>query len=145
MPGSYAEWPASSPADSTDDLVICVLGRDPFGASLERTVSGRHVMGRSVRVMRPGSRAEARLCQIAFIGGDPRAEIEPWLAELRGRPVLTIGDGPDFTDAGGAIAFVPVAQTVRFEVNRTALDRAGVRLSSRVLALATRVTAGGRR
>lgn len=141
----YAEWPATPPTDATDELVICVLGHDPFGASLDRTVQGRRVLGRAVRVVRPGSRAEARLCQIAFIGGDPRAEIGPWLAEMRGRPVLTIGDGPDFTEAGGAIAFVPVEQTVRFEVNRNALERSGVRLSSRVLALATRVTTGDRR
>lgn len=141
----YAEWPASPPADATDDLVICVLGHDPFGAALDRTVAGRRVLGRPVRVLRPGSRAEARLCQLAFIAGDSRAEIGPWLAEMRGRPVLTIGDGPDFTEAGGAIAFVPVEQTVRFEVNRNALERSGVRLSSRVMALATRVTAGGRR
>jgi hypothetical protein len=141
----YAEWPVAAPADPADDFVICVLGRDPFGAVLERTVAGRRVLGRPVRVLRPGSRAEARLCQLAFIAGDPRAEVEPWLAEMRGRAVLTIGDGPAFTEAGGAIAFVPVAQTVRFEVNRNALEQAGVRLSSRVMALATRVTTGGRR
>ena len=141
----YAEWPSAARADSSADLVICVLGRDPFGAVLDRTVAGRRVLGRPVRVMRPGSRAEASLCQLAFIGGDPRAEIEPWLAELRGRPVLTVGDGPGFADAGGTIAFVPVEQTVRFEVNRGALERSRVRLSSRVLALATRVTEGRRR
>ncbi len=141
----YAEWPAAGPADSAADLVICVLGHDPFGAVLDRTVAGRRVLGHPVRVLRPGSRAEALLCRLAFISGDPHAEIDPWLAELRGRPVLTVGDGPDFTEAGGTIAFVPVEETIRFEVNRAALERSGVRLSSRVLALATRVTEGRRR
>lgn len=140
----YAQWPAAAPADSSAELVICVLGHDPFGAVLDRTVAGRRVLGHPVRAMRPGSRSEALLCQMAFISGDPRAEIQPWLAELRGRPVLTVGDGPEFTEAGGTIAFVPVDQTVRFEVNRKALERSGLRLSSRVLALATRVTDGGR-
>jgi hypothetical protein len=138
----YAVWPPAAPVGSSDDLVLCVLGHDPFGAVLDRTVAGRRVMGHGVRVLRPSSRAEAQLCRLAFIGGDRHAEIESWLSELRGRPVLTVGDGPGFAGAGGAIAFVPVDETVRFEVNLAALQRSGVRLSSRVLALANRVSAG---
>ena len=60
----YAEWPTAAAADSGADLVICVLGHDPFGAVLDRTVAGRRVLGHPVRVMRPGSRAEAELCRL---------------------------------------------------------------------------------
>ncbi len=133
----YAQWPG--PTDPGAALVICVVGHDPFGAVLDRTVAGRRVLGREVRVLRPASRAEARECGLAFIGGDRRSEVDTWLAELRDRPVLTVGDGAEFTEAGGAIGFVVSDRSVRFQVNLAALRQSGVTLSSRVLALATRV------
>ena len=135
----YAAWPGSGGSEAAGDLVICVLGHDPFGAVLDRTVAGRTVLGRPVRVLRPANRAEAGPCQLAFVGGDRRSEIEPWLSDLSDRPVLTVGDGAQFTDAGGAIGFVVRDRTVRFEVNLDALRHSGVKLSSRVLALASRV------
>lgn len=137
----YTAWPAAAlpPSDSSADVVICVLGRDPFGAMLDRTVAEHRVLGRRVQVRRPGNPAQARRCHVAFIGGDLRSEVEPWLVSLRDSPVLTVGEGSAFARAGGAIAFVRTGQTVRFEANLNALRQAGVQLSSRVLALATRV------
>jgi hypothetical protein len=136
----YTAWPPSvlPTADSSADVVICVLGRDPFGTMLERTVAERRVLGHRVEVRRPGNPAQARQCHVAFISGDQRSEVDPWLVSLRGSPVLTVGEGSAFARAGGAIAFVRAGQTVRFEANLDALRLAGVQLSSRVLALATR-------
>lgn len=136
----YTAWPPSalSTADSSAEVVICVLGRDPFGTLLDRTIADRRVLGHRVEIRRPGSPAQARQCHVAFISGDQRTEVDPWLASLRGSPVLTVGEGSAFAKAGGAIAFVRAGQTVRFEANLDALRLAGLQLSSRVLALATR-------
>jgi hypothetical protein len=58
------------------------------------------------------------------------------LEQLERRGLLTIGEGDKFVRSGGVLGFVPVAQTVRFAVNLDAGRRAGLRISSRMLALA---------
>jgi hypothetical protein len=52
--------------------------------------------------------------------------------------VLTVGEGEEFLASGGIIGFVMVEETVRFAINQDAAHRAGLRVSSRVLALALR-------
>ena len=61
-----------------------------------------------------------------------------WLAALRGTSTLTVGEGTDFLRRGGMIAFVIVDQTVRFLIDDRAARGSGLRISSRVLALAAR-------
>jgi hypothetical protein len=68
--------------------------------------------------------------------------VDPWLAALRGNPVLTVGEGAGFLRAGGMVAFVIVDQTVRFLIDDAAARHAGLRISSRVLALAARPRQG---
>jgi hypothetical protein len=58
---------------------------------------------------------------------------------LARRGVLTVGEGEAFADAGGTISFVIVDNVVRFVINVTAGEKAGLRLSSRLLAIATRL------
>ena len=58
---------------------------------------------------------------------------------LNGSPVLIIGDSPEFARSGGIIGLENVENRVRFRVNLDAAQRSGLRLSSRILDLATSV------
>ncbi|MGH7497940.1 MAG: YfiR family protein [Gemmatimonadales bacterium] len=134
----YVEWPASAFSDEGSPLVICVIGRDPFGAILERTVEGQVTDGHVIRILRAPLAADARGCHVAFAApatGDPRVPS----FDASSPPVLTVGEGPDFAREGGMIGLVIVDATVRFEINLDAVRRAGLRVSSRVLALASHV------
>ena len=141
----YAEWPASPPADATDDLVICVLGRDPFGAALDPDRRGPFPRARAPSAgtapgePRGGAALPARVHRRA--DRTPRRTL---LAEMRGRPVLTIGDGPTSPRpaaplpscqrrADGALRGQPQRPRA---LGRAQLARDGAR---------HRVTAGGRR
>jgi hypothetical protein len=53
--------------------------------------------------------------------------------------VLTVSDMPQFSQRGGMIQFVLEGKKVRFEVNLTAVQRAGLTLSSELLKVATTV------
>jgi hypothetical protein len=134
----YAEWPASAfmASDSTAAFNLCLLGQDPFGGMLDRMARGRFMSGHPVRLQRPATSKDARECHLAYIAGDKITEVGPWLLELDGHPVLTVGDGENFLRQGGAIALTRVDETIRFEVNVASVRRAGLILSSRVLAMA---------
>ena len=134
----YVQWPPSAFADPESPINVCVLGRDPFGRVLEETFEGRRVNTRPFRVLRPG-RPAAELCHVAFVGEATAAVREAWLGVLREEATLTVGDGSDFARRGGMIGFVPIEETVRFEINVDAVEAGGLQISSRVLALATRI------
>lgn len=138
----YVEWPARSFATSNAVLKLCVTGADEFRPILERTVAGRRARGRPLQVLAPEVPAAAGECHVIYIGGG-RTPAAQWLTALENRPILTVGAGADFRRRGGMIAFVVVNGTVRFEIDAERARRAGLQISSRVLALATHVADNG--
>ena len=138
----YVEWPASSPPDSR--LSICVLGSDPFGRILDATVAGRTVQGRPLEVRRVQTASEASGCEVVFVSRDAWRRNPGSLEALGSAGSLTVGDSEQFARGGGVIGFVILDETVRFVVNDTARDRAGLRISSRMLSLAAAIYGRGR-
>ena len=140
----FVDWPAAAFPDP-NLLKICVLGNDPFGGSLE-TVAGEQVAGHKLQVVRMDSTSKLAGCQILFISRSERGRIEQILAAVKGSPVLTVGDTQKFADDGVIINFILEGSKVRFEINTESADRAGIRISSKLLQLARRiVTAPGAR
>jgi hypothetical protein len=132
----YVDWPAAAFPDSAAPVNLCLVdGDEAMSDIVRRTVEGRSSRGRPVRLLRPDVPAQAGDCHLLFLPAEtPLAET--WLAALRGTPTLTVGEGPGFLRRGGMIAFVIVNQTVRFLIDDPEARRAGLRISSRVLALA---------
>lgn len=137
----FVSWPGiARPKPSFD---ICILGEDPFGPFLERTVQGETVNGKSVverHIMRP---QEAQSCAILYVGRTEAARLRQVLDTVRAWPVLTVSDLPDFVDKGGMIQFVLQSGKVRFEVNLVPATQAGLALSSELLKVAVEVKGAG--
>lgn len=134
----YVEWPAASFPSAGAAVKLCVTGADEFRPILERAVAGRRTRGRALQVVAPEVPRAAGECHAIYIG-ETRAAAAQWLAALEDEPILTVGGGADFVRRGGMIGFVVVDGTVRFEINAERARRAGLQISSRVLALATRL------
>jgi hypothetical protein len=128
------QWPGAGD-EETGEFRLCVLGADPFGASLD-LVRGKTIGARTVTTRIVQDAAGARDCQLVFISGAERARLREHLDALRGHPVLTVSDLPQFSRAGGIISLKTVDNKVRFEINLGAAERVGLRLSSRLLSLA---------
>jgi hypothetical protein len=135
----FVEWPAAPVDCTTAPLNIAVLGQDPFGPALDRTVAGRRVGSQPIRVQRLRRAAEIEPCTLLFVTAAESERLAEVLGALRGRPVLVVGESPGFARRGGAIGFHVDGKRVRFETNRQAAAAAGLTLSSRLLALASAV------
>lgn len=103
-------------------------------------IDGEQIQGRQLSVKRLDSTAEAGGCSILFLGAGERDWLDTYLASVAGRPVLTVGDAPDFLARGGIIQFVLTGDHVRFSVNLNAAHRNGLQLSSELLKVAMNVT-----
>ena len=53
--------------------------------------------------------------------------------------VLTVGDTSGFTESGGSINFLMEDSKVRFDINLTASEKAGLKIRSQLLRLAKKV------
>jgi hypothetical protein len=135
----YVEWPADEFASADAPIVVGVLGRNPFGPVLEQTLAGRASQGRRIELRALESVTDAEDYHVVFIARE-EYRLNPDLIERLDRAgLVTIGEGETFVQRGGVLSFVLVNQTIRFAVNLSAAERAGVRISSRMLALATAV------
>lgn len=134
----FVEWPSWAFHDDRSTVRLCVLGDDPFGGSLGEIAEGE-VAGRRVTVLRARSMGTPAGCQILFVSRSERGRLPAILREVRDAPVLTVGDTGGFLEHGGIVNFVLDGTKVRFEISQEAAERAGIRISSRLLRLATRV------
>jgi len=132
----FIEWPPSSFSDASAPLRICVLGRDPFGEELRNITNQKTVNGRKLAVNEVVDLRQARSCQILFIASSGQIPLQQILEGLGGASVLTVGDSKGFAEQGGMINFVLQNDRVQFEVNRKAAERAGLKVSSKLLSVA---------
>ena len=135
----FVEWPASAFSASDAPIVICVLGDDPFGPTLDRMVEGQDVNGRPIRTRRSVPEANPQGCHVAFVSRSERTEMEQIVSTLRNSSVLTVSEVPGFADAGGMIEFVIEDDKVRFHINPAAARAAGLTVSSRLLSVASSI------
>jgi hypothetical protein len=136
----YVTWPPTERPGTGAPVVLCIVGRDPFGSLLEQAARSQGVDGHSIIVRRLATATGARGCHLAFVGGSPQQPTGQMLAALGGQPILTITDARRGAQRG-IIHFVLVSGRVRFFVDEAAAAERGLSISSRLLGLAIAVRA----
>jgi hypothetical protein len=137
--GRFVEWPAKVTTATTGSFTICVLGEDPFGQALDATLAGEMIGNQKVAARRISNPQEAVDCQILFISSSEAKRLNKIVEALGDSAVLTVSDIPQFSQRRGMIQLVLEGNRIRFEVNLTATQRAGLTLSSELLKVATAV------
>lgn len=137
--GRFVQWPGQTPASPADSFPICVLGRDPFGATLESTIIGEKIGQMPLREDHIADASDAKHCRILFISDSEDEHLAAILDTLQKEPVLTVSETRDFALRGGMIQFVVVDNRVRFEINLATAQRAGLEVSSQLLKVASMV------
>lgn len=131
------EWPSPVFPQPNSPIVIGVLGStDPFQGTLDDVLRGKLVNGHPFVVKHLKSRDDIKGCNILFVSASETAHLDELLHQIRGLPILTIGDTPGFAERGGIINFVLEDDRVRFDIDVQAAKQADLTISSRLLALA---------
>lgn len=137
--GRFVDWSATLPAAKGDSFAVCVMGQDPFGRTLDSTLAGELIDERKVVAKRISRPQDAATCQVLFISSSEDGRLKDILPLLDKLKVLTVSDMPRFSERGGMIQFVLEKDKIRFEVNLTNTERAGLNLSSELLKVAIAV------
>jgi hypothetical protein len=138
----FVEWPAQSFAQPDTPVTIAIVGADSLAAELRQLATGRTVGGRAVVVkqLRPGDALSG--VHIVFVGSAENARLGQLVQTAKPRPVLTVTEADGALGQGSMINFVLVDRRVRFEVALDSVEKNGLRLSSRLLAVAQQVKTG---
>lgn len=131
---AFTEWPPQVGSV----LNLCVYGRDPFGAEIDG-LNGKATGTRTIAVQRRTSAAALESCQIVFIASADIGQLQRLLDSVRGLPVLVVADSPGAARLGAALNMKLAQGRVTFEANLVAARSAGLKLSARMLSLATEV------
>lgn len=131
----YVTWPSGALADNRP-FVIGIYGSDPFGSFLDETVRGETVKGHAVEVRRLRSLDEITSCHMLYLSTSAANRESEVLARVRGRPILTVSDIPDFASRGGMIRFLKNGNRIGFRINNGAAKEAGLSISAKLLQMA---------
>jgi hypothetical protein len=132
----FIEWPADPLVPGDAPFEIGVVGRNPFGLYLAESMAGQRVHGRPIRIVEFVEPEDVRPCAVLFVPDAMSNRLADITARLKGVPVLVVGESPGFADRGGSANFFLVDNKVRFEINPAVAGTLGLKISSKLLAIA---------
>lgn len=131
----FVEWPAQAFKEPGDPIKVCILGQNPFGSALDKTLQGKLASGRPFVVEQIPDPRHASGCQILFVSLSEQKRVHAILAAAT-PGVLTVGDRGGFAEQGGVVDFKLEDDRIRFEINVTAAVKQGLHVSAKLLSLA---------
>ena len=132
----YVNWPKEAFTDSVSPFIIGIMGQDPFGTDLEKTVEGEKIKNRTFSVKRFISPNDFEYCHILFIGITDREHQLQMLQKIKGLSILTVGNRIKFAQDGGIINFIEKKEQIRFEINTKVARESGLSISTKLLKMA---------
>ena len=131
----FIEWPEPEGSLGTP-INFCVLGSQEFCDTLTLMLRGKTINGRAPVARLIHGLPEIRSCQLLFIGAADKKRLKELTSAAEASGVVTVSDLDDFARNGGMIRLIKEANKVRFRINVDAVNRGGLKISSKLLQLA---------
>lgn len=139
---SYIEWPPEVVAPRAP-LVIAVIGDEEVARALHAVLAQRSGQGdRPVSLRTVAADGSLDGVHLLYVGGSESARIRSYAQRARQQAMLLVTDATNALNDGSMINFLRVRDRVRFEISLEAAERARLRISARLLAVAYRVEKG---
>lgn len=136
----YVTWPAEALPGNTP-IVIGIAGSDAIVTTLQTMAAKRDPTKREVIIRKLQSGESLAGVHILYIGGDRALELNHWLAQASGKPILCVTDSATMPQ-GSMINFVMDEDRIRFDVSLTAAEVSQIKLSAALLTVARQVYGG---
>ena len=130
-----ATWATNSLPGTNTNLIIGVLGPDPFGGLLEKLTANQTVGGRPIVIKMDADAETAARCNILFIPADQHAawlELRRAMGESGIAGVLTIGEDSEFLKTGGIIRLLPEKRSCELSLSNAGAQADWLRLDPKL-------------
>jgi hypothetical protein len=139
----YVEWPADSLPGPDSPMVFAVFGDEDVANELATMISVKSIEGHPIQLVRDPSLEKCLECQVLFIGSDEARKAPEIVKQLKCASILTVGENEQFMNEGGMINLARRDRHIVIEVNLEATRQTELKISSKLMALAT--VKGGKR
>lgn len=130
----YIQWPAVNV-----DFVIGVLGEADIIAELERSSQNKNVAGKKIIVRKLDDLSAVGECHVLYIPNGKSKSLESVLEKTAGKSTLVITEKNGLAKKGSGINFILKDGRWKFELNKAATEKAGLKVSSDLLRLAIEI------
>ena len=127
----YIEWPAGE-----GDFVIGVVGNSPIIAELEAVATTKKVNTRTIVIKKMAASADFSACQMVFVSEGQSSSVAGIAAKISGKPILLVSENPGAAKKGAGINFVIIDDKMKFELNKAAVEKQGLKVSGDLTKLA---------
>ncbi len=131
----FVEWPADTSVGAKDPFVVIIIGEGATADATEHFLESKMIGARPLVVRRIRWDQSLAGARAAFVLERDAKKLHRVLDAAASAGVLTIGEGESFTARGGVIGLLVEDRRVRFDVDTSAAQNAGLRISSKLLAL----------
>ena len=131
----FVEWPVATSAGAREPFVVVIIGAGATADATERFLESKAIGTRPLVVRRYRWDQSLAGVHAAFVIEQDEKKLRRVLDAAASARVLTIGEGENFTTRGGVIGLLVIDRKVRFDVDTSAAQVAGLRVSSKLLAL----------
>ncbi len=142
----FTKWPGEIDKTSSgpaSHIIISVLGSNQISKALTE-VEGKIIESKNKKLVIkrfedfPGD-TDICNCNLLFIDSSEVKNLDKIFYVIKKRPVLTVSDIEGFLEAGGMIKLDQIGSKLRWSINRTAIEAAGLQISSQLYNLATKI------
>lgn len=120
-------------AERSENYVICSFNKD-FVFAASEMLKDQNIKGRKVKVdLIPKQATPGNRCNSFFLTDDNPKTLEKVLQNHQLKSSMLIGEHQEFIRSGGHLNLFIAGGKVRFEVNPQGLEKAGIKMSSKVL------------
>jgi hypothetical protein len=130
----FVEWPAESRRPGVP-FVVLIIGDGPTADATEQFLESKTIGEQKIFVRRTRWDQSLEGARAVFVLESDGKRLHRILDAAASASVLSIGEGEGFTTRGGVISLLVEDRKVRFDVDTTAAQVAGLRVSSKLLAL----------
>jgi len=139
----FIKWPDSEPGKPGKAIVLCAFEEGPVESALKELLLASKASDDSIRYQLVSGPSEIAACNYLFTGRANSHLIDRVLEETQGKPILTVSDSAGFALHGGMIELVRRGTRVHVLINFQQVTDQGLRVSSKLLQLATIITPVG--
>ena len=126
----YIEWKNSSESPTFN---FAVLGKSPITEQMRLIAKEQLVKNKKMNIKEYDNLDQVGFCHILFIPENSPIPIEKIVSKFAEKPVLIVTEEAEQKENGSHINFFISDNKLKFEINRKAVNKVGIKISSQLL------------
>ena len=123
----FIEWPSDN---NNSKFIIGVYGDVDIYEAISSSMKGRLMGGKPIAVRRYSTISQIESCDVFYLAANKSSNFYRAIGALKGNNTLLVTQKSGLGSKGSHINLTVVKDRLRFELNKSELDKAGLKVSS---------------